>query len=631
MDVTSNLKVREVINQVVNDPAYKAVAEVPLISFHQIGLLLLTFLLVFGGIFLASQGLTLWLVYPLIIFGVFTSFTVLHDATHRAVSSNKFLSDFIGTIAGNFIFQFNTVLLYRYVHLTHHRYVGDKELDPDEVMVGIPAKYYPLGYIVFFLPEIFIYKWLFLSVWNRTPFKLKIVFLVSLVANIIFHILLFTSPIGYEFFIWFYIPGRMGAALTNYLFAHLPHPEGVHWHEHPFQAAYQLTGNKHVLSFLWGQSNHAMHHFLPHIPWYKYHKTWSLANGIFHKQNIPERKIFSKPDFSFKERALKENIPDQGRILLNAKVISVSEVGHQIKRIILAPGMEGVDFPAFTPGSHIRIHLPSGKVRSYSLVNPSYEKNKYQIAVKLEPDGKGGSKEIHENISEGSVLKISPPINNFVLYENVQKYILIAGGIGITPLISMAHRLIDLEKNFELHISARSAENIPFSFEFENWTFAPNTEIHLDKHGKSSMDLSSILAHPDEDSLVYICGPSGFNNWINNTALNLGWKENQIKEEVFTPYTSELAVNKPFEIKLNKSGRSISVAKEQTIIDALLINNIKVDYTCLQGTCGTCITPVLEGEIDHRDAVLTKEEKISGEKICLCVSRAKQGGIVLDL
>jgi len=195
----------------------------------------------------------------------------------------------------------------------------------------------------------------------------------------------------------------------------------------------------------------------------------------------------------------------------------------------------------------------------------------------------------------------------------------------------MAHRLVDLEKSFELHISARSVENIPFRFELENWTFAPNTEIHLDKNGKSSMDLSSILANPDGDALVYICGPGGFNNWINNTALNLGWKDNQIKEEVFTAYTSDLAVNKPFEIKLNKSGRSISVAKEQSIIDALLINNIKVDYTCLQGTCGTCITPVLEGEIDHRDAVLTKEEKISGEKICLCVSRAKQGGIVLDL
>ncbi len=156
--VNSNLKVREVINQVVNDPEYRKVSYVPVISWPQVGLLFLTFLLVFGGMYLASQGLSLWIIYPFSIFGFYMSFTILHDATHRAVSSNKFINDLFGTIAGNFLFAFNSTYLYRNFHLTHHRYVGDKNLDPDEPMVRIPTKYFPLGYIVLFLYDYFIFK-----------------------------------------------------------------------------------------------------------------------------------------------------------------------------------------------------------------------------------------------------------------------------------------------------------------------------------------------------------------------------------------------------------------------------------------------------------------------------------------
>ncbi len=628
--VTNNLKVREVINQVVNDPQYKSVSAVPLISSHQLGLLLFTLLLILGGFYLASVGTSLWIIYPFMIFGFYSSFTILHDATHRAVSSNKMLNDFLGTVAGNFLFPFISTTFYRYFHLAHHRYVGDDDLDPDEAMVTIPTKYFPIGYLALFVYEYFIFKWLFTKVWHRTPTKLKLIILVSLALNITFNVGMLLSPYGHEFLFWFLIPNRLGAALTTYLFAHLPHPEGLQWDSYPFQSTYNLTGNNFVVSALWGQANHSMHHFLPHVPWYKYHKVWDLANGIFRKQNIPERKVFSRPDTQFKDDILKNGIVDHGKNTLNAKVTSVVNVASGIKSFVFEP-LDEDGFPEFTAGSHINIYLPSGNVRSYSLVNPSYEQNRYQIAVKMEQNGKGGSKEMHEKITVGSELKISEPKNNFVLYENVQRYILIAGGIGITPLLSMAHKLVELDKHFEFHICARAEEYIPFQFELQNWTFAPNTEIHLDKEGKSPINLANILGKPDENTLIYVCGPGGFNQWVKESGLQQGWKKDQIKEEVFSINTSTSTESKRFEVVLNKTGKSISVDKDLTIIDALLMNNVKVDYSCLQGTCGTCITNVIEGEIDHRDAVLNEEEKIACDKICLCVSRAKNNKIVLDL
>lgn len=140
----------------MNDPQYKEIASIPLVSIHQTALLSLVILSTWGGMYLAYLGVSLWLLYPLMIFGYYSAFTILHDATHRAASSNKFINDLLGTFAGNFVFLFNTTGMYRYFHLTHHRYVGDKDLDPDEAMVGIPAKYFPFGYLSLFVYEFFI-------------------------------------------------------------------------------------------------------------------------------------------------------------------------------------------------------------------------------------------------------------------------------------------------------------------------------------------------------------------------------------------------------------------------------------------------------------------------------------------
>lgn len=632
MSITSNnLKVREVINQVVNDPEYKKVAHVPLFSLHQISLILIAYVGVFGGMALYYYGsISLWIVYPIMGFAFYTAFTPLHDSTHRAISSNNLLNDILGTISGFILFPMSNAVGYRYLHLAHHRYVGDKDLDPDELMVAIPTKYFPFGYLLLLFPDFIWAYWLLFKAWKRTPERTRYNVLSMILGNVIFHIFWFLSPLGYEYLIIFFIPNRLAMAYTAFTFAHAPHPEGLKWSDFPFQSTFNLKGSKLFTWSLYGQKHHSMHHFLPHIPWYKYFKVWDLANGTFRKQNIPEKEVFSIPDRHYKDKILKDQTLNK-ESALQVEVQAITQVAENIKSFVFKSVDANTPLPEFTAGSHLDVFLPSGKIRSYSCVNPPFEKNRYQIAVKLDPSGKGGSKEMHEQIEVGDQLKISYPKNNFVLYENVKKYILIAGGIGITPLLSMSHRLTEIDKYFELHICNKTADEVPFPYELKNWTFAPNVEIHLDKNGKSSMDIHKVLANPDQDTLIYVCGPTGFNKWVKQAAIAIGWNQNQIKQEVFSSDHSGWEASKTFQLVLNKSGKSITIKKDETIIDALHHNNVRVPYSCLQGTCGTCITKVIDGKVDHRDAVLSEEEKMENKKMCICVSRAKGDRLVVDI
>jgi len=564
MNSSSNhLELRAAINQVVNDPQYKEVASIPLFSVHQIGLIVFSYACVFGGIFLhLSYDVSLWIIYPFMILGFYTSFTPLHDAAHKALSSNQFLNELLGTISGFLLMPGNNSTGFRYIHMTHHRYVGNKDLDPDELMVNLPTHYFPFGYLVLLIPDILLGYWLFFKIWKRTPTKMKWNILGTLTLGASFNAFWLLGPYWYEFLILFFIPNRLGLAYISYFFSTIQHGDGEIWENHPFQATFKIQGNFVFLKSLLGQANHHMHHFLPHIPWFKYKDMLELANGVFKKQAIPEKKVFDKLDKHFSEKVIEKSAKENRTIPVS--IAAIKETTRDIKHFSFK-ALNGEILPEFTAGSHIIITLPSGKTRAYSLVNPPYDRKQYQIAVKLEPNGKGGSTEMH-SLSVGDRLTVSRPKNNFVLYEQVQKYILIAGGIGITPLLSMAHRLTELEKHFELHICAKAIENIPFQFELKNWSFAPNVDIHLNKNGKTDINLSRVLATPDTDSLVYVCGPTGFNNWVTESALAIGWQPAQVKQEIFSINSNEFAPTKAFELVLNKSGKTITVDKNLTII-----------------------------------------------------------------
>lgn len=632
MSITlNNAKIREVINQVVNDPYYKKVSKVPLFSIYQIGLILLAYTGFIGGIALYYfANVSLWIVLPLMGLSSYLSFTPLHDATHRATSSNKFLNDALGTISAFLLFPFLTTPVYRYLHLSHHRFVGDDDLDPDSILVSFPTKYFPFGYLILPFFDLVAITWAFTKGWFRLPKTVRLHLIFSTVLFFSFHIVFLSSSYWLEFILFFIIPTRLGITYTAYTFAHIQHPDGVTWHEFPFESTHVMKGrnSNFLLKSLLGQEHHAMHHFLPHIPWYKYHKVWQLGNGIFTKQNIPERDIFEIPDKKAKEKIKLSK--EQEITSVKVKISAIIDVAKNIKSFTFEPLDSNDKLPEFSAGSHININLPSGKVRSYSLINPPYERHQYVIAVKKEDNGKGGSKEMHD-LDLGDILEISIPKNNFVLYENTKRFILISGGIGITPMISMAHRLEEIDKQFEFHICAKEENEVPFLYELKNWSFAPKIDFHYDENGKSAIELSKVLSSPNSDTLIYVCGPSGFNNWIKNSALELGWQKDQIKQELFSADVSQDSLPKEFELLLNKSNKTITVAENMTIIDAIEMENIKVDYSCLQGTCGTCIANVIDGEIDHRDAVLSEEEKLENSKICLCVSRAKHNKLIIDL
>ena len=240
---SDHIKLREYIHQVVNDPAYKKLSTIPLFSWPQIGLVLFSYACVFGGIYLyIAHDVTPWLLYPIFVFCIYPAITPLHDSTHKALSSSPFLNDILGTLAGNLLLPFANSIGYRYIHMTHHRYVGDKDLDPDELLVGIPTHYAPWGYLVLFVADFTWAYWLLVKVWKRTPVRLRWNIIGMLVANTFFHIAWFMSPYWYEYLIIFFIPNRLGIAYTAFAFAHVQHGDGEIWEDHPFQATYKIEG-----------------------------------------------------------------------------------------------------------------------------------------------------------------------------------------------------------------------------------------------------------------------------------------------------------------------------------------------------------------------------------------------------
>lgn len=624
MSVTRNPAVREILNQVVSDPDYADVAHVPVLAWQQLALIALAYAgTAIGIIGYLQWGFPLWVSYPIMIYCMFVGFTPLHDSTHKALSSNPILNDILGTISAQTLFPgFNTPT-YRALHLEHHRYTGDKDFDPDERLVNWPKF---MGPVFLAFTDLHWVYWYFTSAWPRWPKNLRPWVIGTLIAVVTIYTIGLTSPYWFEFLILYVIPHRLALVYVAYMFAHIQHPKGLTWEDEPFQSSVRITGNPVKRVSLLGQAEHAMHHLLPHVPWYKYHRVYDFANGLLHKQNIPQRGLFMPAT---------EIILPQPAALANAlqtvEITDVRSVAKDVKSYTFEPVNKGT-LAEFDAGAHITVHLKDGQQRQYSLLNAPYERHRYQIAVKLDPKGRGGSKSIHESWKKGDVIQVSKPRNNFLLYENATRHILIAGGIGITPMLSMAHRLSTLEKAFMLHVCAQTAKDVPFAKELENRSFGPNVQVHLNNdQGRPSINIGAALATPRDGDLIYVCGPAGFMEWVRSSAETLGWAPEQVHFESFSAPPTDDIPNHVFEVHLKKSGKTLEVGKDMSILDALHHANIKVPYACGRGTCGTCIAAVTEGEADHRDAYLSEIEKSKGDQICLCVSRAAGDAISLDL
>ena len=293
---------------------------------------------------------------------------------------------------------------------------------------------------------------------------------------------------------------------------------------------------------------------------------------------------------------------------------------------------EGDLLPAFSAGSHIDVYLPGGVVRQYSLCNPAGETHSYQISVLKDPTSRGGSQAIHEQVHVDDILTISAPKNHFALAHEARHSVLLAGGIGITPILCMAERLSTAGESFEMHYCTRSRERTAFLERLRNGTFASRVAFYFDDEGAAQkLDLNAVFANANEGVHLYVCGPKGFMDAALGAARANGWPEDRLHYEFFSAEPVKLESDGGFKVQLASSGRTVNVAKEQTVVEALEQAGVSVMTSCGQGTCGTCLTRVLEGEPDHRDCYLSPEEHARNDQFLPCCSRAKSPVLVLDL
>ncbi|MFC5461074.1 PDR/VanB family oxidoreductase [Massilia niabensis] len=293
--------------------------------------------------------------------------------------------------------------------------------------------------------------------------------------------------------------------------------------------------------------------------------------------------------------------------------------------------VDGKPLPPFSAGSHIDVHVGQGLVRQYSLCNDPIESHRYQIAILRDPHSRGGSAAVHEKISMGDVIQISEPRNHFPL-ANAEHYLLLAGGIGVTPILCMAERLATIGVPFDMHYCSRSPERTAFLERIRTSAFTDRVHFHFDTGDTAQkLDLDKVLAAAGNSTHLYVCGPAGFIEFVTDTARNQGWDADRVHLEYFGAAPQDTAGDIAFEVKIASSGMTYTIPTGKSVCTALLEHGIDIPVSCEQGVCGTCITRVLDGTIDHRDVYFTDEEKAANDQFTPCCSRAKSSLLVLDL
>ncbi|MFN3495608.1 MAG: PDR/VanB family oxidoreductase [Hydrogenophaga sp.] len=295
--------------------------------------------------------------------------------------------------------------------------------------------------------------------------------------------------------------------------------------------------------------------------------------------------------------------------------------------------VDGNALPAFTAGAHVDVHLPGGLVRQYSLCNRPGETHRYEIGVLRDATSRGGSQAVHEALLEGTELAISAPRNLFPLHEAAPHHLLLAGGIGITPLLAMAEHLSAQGASFTLHHCTRSRERTPFLERIAASSFAARVQHHFDNADPSQrLNLEATLAQAPAGTHLYVCGPTGFMDAVLCAARAANWPEDRLHREYFSAAPAAPAANDGgFELEIASTGRVIPVRADQTALAALLEAGLDVPFSCEGGVCGTCLTGVKAGTPDHRDQYLTPEERDAGNQFLPCCSRASSARLVLEL
>lgn len=293
--------------------------------------------------------------------------------------------------------------------------------------------------------------------------------------------------------------------------------------------------------------------------------------------------------------------------------------------------LDGDALPRFTAGAHLTFMLPGDGAalveRKYSIASDPADGERYEIAVLLDPGSRGGSRYMHEVVAEGDVLEVTAPMNDFRLVEGAERSILIAGGIGITPILAMLRTLAASDSALEVHYAASNPERFAFRDAVETIA-GDRAEFYVGGRASGTgMELELVLESPLPGTHVYACGPRRMIEAVRDTAAEKGWLPTQIHFESFA--SGVLPGDTPVCVELARSGMTVEVPADSSILDAMLEAGVWASYQCRRGECGSCMTTVLEGEPDHRDVCLTAADRKT--YMCPCVSRAKGDSLVLDL
>jgi vanillate O-demethylase ferredoxin subunit len=292
----------------------------------------------------------------------------------------------------------------------------------------------------------------------------------------------------------------------------------------------------------------------------------------------------------------------------------------------------GKPLPNFGAGSHVDVHMRDGLVRQYSLCNDPSDSHRYLLGVLRTPGSRGGSAAMHDDVQEGDTIEISEPRNHFQLAHGTRRSLLLAGGIGITPILCMAERLANSGADFEMHYCTRSPQRTAFLQRIRQSSFGPRVHFHFGNGpAEQRLDLDTVLQRPIAGTHLYVCGPSGFMDSVLKAARRKGWPEQQLHREFFSSSVQASPNDREFAVRIASTGRTYQVARDETVVAALARHHIDIPTSCGQGVCGTCLTRVIDGDPEHRDSYQTDAERSRNDQFTPCCSRAKSPILVLDI
>ena len=363
---------------------------------------------------------------------------------------------------------------------------------------------------------------------------------------------------------------------------------------------------------------------------------WELSVEKWQVTEIPKGVNWNFQDYSpHNPREIKAKDSKENSVIgVNGKMsLTINNVEKKSTRInaYQLQAQDGAILPTFEAGAHlpIEVTLDSGKkvLRHYSILSSTQENRFYEIAIQNEEHGRGGSKALHKQLTLNSVINVLPPKSEFSLTPNNKHVVLIAGGIGITPILSMLRELVDNNSSFEIHYAAKNEADLVFKKEVEALVGTNAYFYTSEGEQVKRLDLPNLIKGTGSSSHVYMCGPLRMISQVRELAGERGLPDSQVHFESFGAVSQPN--DKAIEVNLKKSNQVIVVEPNQTILDALIEKNISVPFDCKRGECGMCATTVLAGEAEHRDVYLNKTEQT--QKMCVCVSRAKGKKLTLDL